>query len=178
VVRKGNAATVATIEQQLTLACTLATNLATIASEYHLVRAAPALCGCVTLPLECGHALMTRAAVSGSEISRDTADILQNQARLLASLMAPHLGHRALAAQLAAPEPLLAWLSAAASTTLALHGPLHGRGEWFVCWVRGSQRVLVLTTNCVANILILSSRAPLGIRVSDGTPAPYGRSAA
>ncbi|KAI3433883.1 hypothetical protein D9Q98_003685 [Chlorella vulgaris] len=128
VVLKGNAATVATIEQQLTLACTLATNLATIASEYHLVRAAPALCGCVTLPLECGHALMTRAAVSGSEISRDTAAILQNQARLLAFVMGPHLGHRALAAQLAAPEPLLAWLSAAASTTLALHGPLHGRG--------------------------------------------------
>jgi hypothetical protein len=75
VVRRGNAAAVTAIEQQLTLACTLAANLATRASKYHLVRAAPALCRCVTLPLEFGHAVLARAASNGS---KNTAAILES----------------------------------------------------------------------------------------------------
>ncbi|KAL4856193.1 Zinc finger MYND domain-containing protein 10 [Chlorella vulgaris] len=131
VARRGNAATVADVEEQFAAACALSYYLGSIASKYRLVRATPALCGCVTLPLQCGHALMARPAVSGSEITRDMAGILCTQTHLLIRLLSlgcmdHHTGAKHFPAQLAAPELVLAWLSAAVSTVLALRG--HDRG--------------------------------------------------
>jgi hypothetical protein len=131
VARRGHAAELIDIQQQLAAACTLAGQLARIAARHRFVRAAPALGRCVTLPLECGHALMTRPAVGGSESTRYTANILAVQAALLADLMDSNREDLALVAQLAAPEQLLAWLSAAASKLLALGNPSHDRGRWF-----------------------------------------------
>jgi hypothetical protein len=151
---------VTSVEQQLTLACTLAANLAIIASKYHLVRAAPALCGCLTMPLQCGHALMARAAGSGSESTQDTVVLLQRQALLLDLLIHSKNWDQTcvmpLVAQLAAPEPLVAWLSAAVRTTLALSGPLQKIGVGLMCCMKSAAQ-----PPAVADLLALIAQCPL-----------------
>jgi hypothetical protein len=122
------------IKQQLAAACKLAGNLGMIAAKYQLAEAASVVCGCVKLPLECGQALLALMAVSGSESTWDREAILESQTMLLSvmvnlAIVQHHTFARHFAVHLAAPEPLLAWLSAAASATLARR--LYLRGGWF-----------------------------------------------
>jgi hypothetical protein len=88
--------------------------------------AAQALFGCVSLPLECGRALMAVPDASSGEDAELAAAVLDSQAELLSLLMESTGCARA--AQLVPPEPLLSWLSAAASR-VGVVGTLLSRGR-------------------------------------------------
>ncbi|KAI3427260.1 hypothetical protein D9Q98_007193 [Chlorella vulgaris] len=126
VVRSGEFGSAATerIQAQLHLACELAEQLVNLAIDHGMGAAAQALLGCTSLPLECGRDLMAIPDASSSGHAGLAVASLSSQARLLTDVaLIP--GNPA---PLAPPEPLLAWLSAAASRVLALNGTSLGRG--------------------------------------------------
>ncbi|KAL4859676.1 hypothetical protein ACK3TF_000754 [Chlorella vulgaris] len=129
IVRSGDRAplTIAPIQLQLCTACQLAESLFRFTTETGMHGAVQALLGCVTLPLECGRTLMAVPGASSFGGAELAITLLDSQAVLLLDIsMSPG---NAAGAQLGSPEPLLAWLSAAASRVLALNGTSLGRGS-------------------------------------------------
>jgi hypothetical protein len=119
---------------QHVFACQLTNQLGNIAQGLHLSESTVALQSCVTLPLECGCALMA-SVLSGSNSAGSAADcvFLEQQITLLHNLFA-YSGRDdtvdLLAAKLTPPEPLLAWLSSTADMLLiTLQGTWHGSGK-------------------------------------------------
>lgn len=129
-----NAAAVPSATLHLLAACKLAIQLATIARASHLSDSTMALHDCVTLPLECGRALMAGLSGSGSVGSPEHCTALEQEITLLYHLIVlpgrdaaatEHLG-----AKLTPPEPLLAWLSSVANVLLiTMRGPWLGTGK-------------------------------------------------
>lgn len=128
---------------QYTLACLTSEFLCHVALEFQLVGAANALLGCITLPLECGRILspllpgLNIPGQRGRDERYDSEtsgiDIMKFQTLLMSKMfdlsVAPFVDADEFFAGVAAPEPLLAWLSAATSAVLSLDGPLFGRGD-------------------------------------------------
>ncbi|KAI3433718.1 hypothetical protein D9Q98_003526 [Chlorella vulgaris] len=126
---------------QYTLACLTSEFLCHVALEFQLVGAANALLGCITLPLECGRILspllpgLNIPGQRGRDERYDSEtsgiDIMKFQTLLMSKMfdlsVAPFVDADEFFAGVAAPEPLLAWLSAATSAVLSLDGPLFGR---------------------------------------------------
>ncbi|KAI3433924.1 hypothetical protein D9Q98_003726 [Chlorella vulgaris] len=123
IIRSGDRAllTLLRVQLQLCTACQLAETMLSFTTETGMCGAAQALFGCVTLPLECGRALM---AVPDASDEEDGSASLDSQAMFVFLLVTS--ADNAAAAQLASPEPLLAWLSAAASR-VGVVGTLLGR---------------------------------------------------
>lgn len=129
-----NAAAVPSATLHLLAACKLANQLATVARASHLSDSTMALHDCVTLPLECGRALMAGLSGSGSVGSPEHCTALEEEITLLYHLIVlpgrdvaatEHLG-----AKLTPPEPLLAWLSSVADVLLiTMRGPWLGTGS-------------------------------------------------
>ncbi|KAI3433899.1 hypothetical protein D9Q98_003701 [Chlorella vulgaris] len=127
IVRRGdrafeNAAT-ERIQAQLSVACQLVQHLIGFGRDHGISGSLQTLQSCATLPLECGHALMAKSAANSNQDAQLATYVLSKQALLVLRLVGIPTS-----AQLLQPEPLLAWLSGAASRALALSGTSLGRG--------------------------------------------------
>ncbi|KAL4859692.1 hypothetical protein ACK3TF_000769 [Chlorella vulgaris] len=133
VVRRGNAAE-ERVSAHLFMACGFSSDLPTFASQHGLTGAIKALHSCITLPLECGSALMASPDASIGGSTGEATECLFSQAHLLSHAMSSAVtigGAERFTAQLAPPERLLPWLSAAVSKLFFLHGTSLGRGSIF-----------------------------------------------
>jgi hypothetical protein len=112
------------IQVQLSVACQLVQHLIGFGRDHGISGALHTLQSCATLPLECGHALMAKSAANSNQDAQLATYVLSKQSLLVLRLVGIPSS-----AQLLQPEPLLAWLSGAASRALALSGASLGNGR-------------------------------------------------
>jgi hypothetical protein len=162
VVRRGNAAE-ERVSAHSSVACVFSFDLLIFTSQHGLIDATKALHSCVTLPLECGSALMASADASIGESTEAAYKCLFTQTQLLSGAMSSAMtigDAEHLAAQLAPPERLLPWLSAAISKLFALHGTLLGRGRQEMAKTAGCLGHLPGRMQCAMLVCITPSFTP------------------
>jgi hypothetical protein len=141
------------VPDRFVLACDLSRSLFTFTVKHAMCESIQSLFSCVTLPLECGLALMAKLNASASDTAavRVETTMLQAQAWLLLVLIQQATrggaGVQRFVAHLAAPDPLLEWLSAAVNRVLAMHGTSLGRGRVSFC--RAACCQTVAATSCI-----------------------------